>query len=78
MSIKWKIILKKVVTSVMIKSTKMQLRIKIKLLWIIVMKLMVPHTSTKVVKMTSEEKKIIQCQHDKTCLRMGDVNRPQA
>ena len=39
---------------------------------------MVPHTSTKVVKMTSEEKKIIQCQHDKTCLRMGDVNRPQA
>ena len=54
------IFVKKVVTSVMIKSIKLQLRIKIKLIWIIVTTLIVPHTSTKVVKVTPEGKKTTQ------------------
>ena len=55
---KRKIFVQKVVNTVMINLIKMQLRIKIKLIRVIVVTLMVPQTSTNVVKMASEEKKI--------------------
>ena len=48
-SIKKKIFVKKLVNSLMVKSIKIQLRIKIKLTSVMITTLMVPHTSTKVL-----------------------------
>ena len=56
-SIKRKTFAKKVVNSAMVKSVKIELRIKMRLIWVIVAPLMVPQNKN-VVKITSEGKKI--------------------